>query len=40
MNHTKVIEVMKEIQSWRFILMWIWLMVLALTPFIFAVRWW
>ncbi|MGZ5029515.1 MAG: hypothetical protein ACXWAT_00310 [Methylobacter sp.] len=36
MNHTKIIEVMKEIQSWRFILMWVWLMVLAVTPITIA----
>jgi len=37
MNHNKVIEVMKELQSWRFVLVWIWLMILALTTITIAI---
>jgi len=37
MNHNKVIEVMKELQSWGFVLVWIWLMILALTPITIAI---
>lgn len=39
-DFSKVIEAMKEIQPWRFILLWIWLMVIALTALLHAVRWW
>ena len=30
-------EVMKELQPWRFILVWIWLMALDVTPLLFAI---
>jgi uncharacterized membrane protein len=32
MNHSKVIEPMKELQGWRFLLLWVWLMAVTVVP--------
>jgi hypothetical protein len=32
MEHSKVIESLKDLSPWRFILLWLWLVVMALTP--------
>jgi hypothetical protein len=37
LQHSKVIEAMKELQGWRFVLLWLWLMCLAAVPV--AVAW-
>jgi hypothetical protein len=32
MDHSKVIEAIKDLSAWRFFLLWVWLIVMALTP--------
>jgi hypothetical protein len=32
MDHSKVIESLKDMPRWQFILLWIWLMVMAIAP--------
>ncbi len=39
-NFSKVILAMKDLQGWRFTLLWIWLMTLAITALIHVLRWW
>jgi hypothetical protein len=35
MDFSKVIIAMATIESWRFILLWVWLMTIALSPFLY-----
>lgn len=39
MEHSKVITSMKELQGWRFVLLWVWLMTLGLAPIALAIAW-
>jgi hypothetical protein len=32
MDHSKVIETLKGMPRWRFILIWVWLMAMAVSP--------
>ncbi|MCL2658768.1 MAG: hypothetical protein FWD62_15435 [Betaproteobacteria bacterium] len=32
MEHSKVIEALKGLPKWQFILLWVWLMALAVSP--------
>lgn len=37
MDHSKVIKALKELSPWRFVLLWLWLVAMALTPIGWAV---
>lgn len=36
MEHSKIIMAMKELQAWRFVMLWVWLMSMAAVPVLTA----